>query len=139
MSENAIEQVSGKRATISFNGRLCIHSRRCVISQPGVFKANVEGAWIDPDAASAEDLIFVALNCPSGAIQVTRHDGGAQESAPQKLLEEGQKRFHANCGRCHQSPHKFPPRMVMTIERHMRVRATLTDEDMRTIVAYLTQ
>jgi CDGSH-type Zn-finger protein/uncharacterized Fe-S cluster protein YjdI len=82
MSENAIEQVSGKRATISFNGRLCIHSRRCVISQPGVFKANVEGAWIDPDAASAEDLIFVALNCPSGAIQVTRHDGGAQESAP---------------------------------------------------------
>jgi CDGSH-type Zn-finger protein/uncharacterized Fe-S cluster protein YjdI len=82
MSENAIEQVSGKRATISFNGRLCIHSRRCVIFQPGVFKANVEGAWIDPDAASAEDLIFVALNCPSGAIQVTRHDGGAQESAP---------------------------------------------------------
>jgi mono/diheme cytochrome c family protein len=64
---------------------------------------------------------------------------GAQESAQQKLLEEGEKRFHANCGRCHQSPHKFPPRMVMTIERHMRVRATLTDEDMRAIVAYLTQ
>ena len=52
---------------------------------------------------------------------------------------EGEKRFHANCGRCHQSPHKFPPRMVMTIERHMRVRATLTDEDMRLIVLYLTQ
>jgi hypothetical protein len=29
--------------------------------------------------------------------------------------------------------------MVMTIERHMRVRATLTDEDMRLIVRYLTQ
>jgi len=52
---------------------------------------------------------------------------------------EGEKRFRANCGRCHQSPHKFPPRMVMTIERHMRVRATLTDEDMRLIVRYLTQ
>ena len=64
---------------------------------------------------------------------------GAQESAQQRLLDEGDKRFHANCGRCHQSPHKFPPRMVMTIERHMRVRATLTDEDMRAIVAYLTQ
>ena len=64
---------------------------------------------------------------------------GGQESAQQKLLDEGEKRFHANCGRCHQSPHKFPPRMVMTIERHMRVRATLTDEDMRAIVAYLTQ
>jgi mono/diheme cytochrome c family protein len=55
------------------------------------------------------------------------------------LRVEGEKRFHANCGRCHQSPHKFPPRMVMTIERHMRVRATLTDEDMRLIVRYLTQ
>ena len=82
MSDNAIEQVTGKWATISFDGKRCIHARRCVISQPGVFKANVEGAWIDPDAASAEDLIFVALNCPSGAIQVTRHDGGEQEPIP---------------------------------------------------------
>lgn len=82
MSENAIEEVRGKSATISFDGRLCIHARRCVISQPDVFKANVEGAWIDPDAASAEALIFVALNCPSGAIQVVRHDGGAPEPMP---------------------------------------------------------
>jgi mono/diheme cytochrome c family protein len=66
----------------------------------------------------------------------------AQPANPQDdeaLRVEGEKRFHANCGRCHQSPHKFPPRMVMTIERHMRVRATLTDEDMRLIVRYLTQ
>ncbi len=82
MSDNAIEHVAGRRATISFDGRRCIHARRCVISQPGVFKANVQGDWIDPDAASAEDLLFVALNCPSGAIQVTRLDGGAPERAP---------------------------------------------------------
>jgi len=82
MSDNAIEQVTGRGATISFDGRRCIHARRCVISQPGVFKANVKGDWIDPDAASAEELIFVALNCPSGAIQVTRRDGGAPEPIP---------------------------------------------------------
>lgn len=82
MSDNAIEQVAGRWATISFDGRRCIHARRCVISQPGVFKANVQGDWIDPDAASAEELIFVALNCPSGAIQVTRRDGGAPEPIP---------------------------------------------------------
>ena len=52
---------------------------------------------------------------------------------------EGEKRFHANCSRCHQYPHKFPPRMFATIVRHMRVRATITDEDMRLILAYLTQ
>jgi mono/diheme cytochrome c family protein len=55
------------------------------------------------------------------------------------LLAEGEKRFHANCGRCHQPPHKLPPRLILTVERHMRVRATLTEEDMRAIVAYLTQ
>lgn len=55
------------------------------------------------------------------------------------LRVEGEKRFRANCGRCHQSPHKFSPRMMLTIERHMRVRALVTDEDMRLIVRYLSQ
>jgi CDGSH-type Zn-finger protein/uncharacterized Fe-S cluster protein YjdI len=82
MSEKATEEVVGRWATIRFDGSRCIHARRCVISQPGVFKANVEGDWIDPDAASAEALMFVALNCPSGAIQVIRRDGGAAEPAP---------------------------------------------------------
>ena len=52
---------------------------------------------------------------------------------------EGEKRFHANCGRCHAAPQKFPPRMMATIVRHMRVRATITDEDMRLVLYYLTQ
>ncbi len=82
MSDDAIERVTGQNATISFDAHRCIHARRCVISQPGVFKANVQGPWIDPDAASAEALMSVALNCPSGAIQVERHDGGAPETAP---------------------------------------------------------
>jgi len=76
----AIETAVGKSATIAFDGQLCIHARRCVLSQPAVFKANVEGPWIDPDAASAEALMYVALNCPSGAIRVSR--GGANETNP---------------------------------------------------------
>src|SRR5215467_12771575 len=52
---------------------------------------------------------------------------------------EGEKRFHANCGRCHMAPPKFSPRMVATIVRHMRVRATLTDEDMRFIIHYMSE
>ncbi|HSU98949.1 MAG TPA: (4Fe-4S)-binding protein, partial [Roseiarcus sp.] len=76
----SVETVAGKSATIEFNSELCIHARRCVLSQPTVFKANVEGPWIDPDAASAEALMHVALNCPSGAIRVSR--GGANETNP---------------------------------------------------------
>jgi cytochrome c5 len=52
---------------------------------------------------------------------------------------EGEKRFRANCGRCHAAPQKFPPRMMATIIRHMRVRATITDEDMRLVLFYMTQ
>ena len=52
---------------------------------------------------------------------------------------EGEKRFHANCGRCHAAPQKFPPRMMGTVLRHMRVRATITDEDQRLILLYMTQ
>jgi len=56
-----------------------------------------------------------------------------------ELRIEGEKRFRMNCGRCHMAPHKFPPRVMATAIRHMRVRAMLTDEDMRLILFYMTQ
>jgi mono/diheme cytochrome c family protein len=51
----------------------------------------------------------------------------------------GEQRYRANCGRCHAAPHKFPPRAMSTVLRHMRVRATITDEDMRLVLFYMTQ
>ena len=52
---------------------------------------------------------------------------------------QGEQRFRANCGRCHAAPQKFTPRMMATVLRHMRVRATITDEDRRLILFYMTQ
>lgn len=52
---------------------------------------------------------------------------------------QGEQRFRANCGRCHAAPQKFSPRVMATVVRHMRVRATITDEDMRLVLFYLTQ
>ncbi len=52
---------------------------------------------------------------------------------------QGEQRFRANCGRCHAAPEKFPPRMMKTVLRHMRVRATITDEDMHLVLFYMTQ
>jgi len=64
----------------------------------------------------------------------------AQPSASDDDLRlEGEKRFRTNCGRCHQPPHKFPPRMMATIIRHMRVRSMITEEDMKLILRYMTQ
>ena len=52
---------------------------------------------------------------------------------------QGELRFRANCNRCHAAPQKFPPRMMATVLRHMRVRATITDEDRKLILFYMTQ
>jgi hypothetical protein len=52
---------------------------------------------------------------------------------------QGEQRYRANCGRCHAAPRKFPPRMMVTVLRHMRVRATITDEDMRLVLFYMSQ
>jgi cytochrome c5 len=64
----------------------------------------------------------------------------AEQSAQNETMHvEGEKRFRANCGRCHAAPPKFPPRMMATIVRHMRVRATITDQDMHLILRYMTE
>jgi cytochrome c5 len=52
---------------------------------------------------------------------------------------EGERMYHANCGRCHAAPPKFAPRMAATIVRHMRVRATITDQEMHVILRYLSR
>lgn len=62
-----------------------------------------------------------------------------QNSDPNAMRIEGEKRYHANCGRCHAAPQKFPPRMMATVLRHMRVRATVTAEDQKLILFYMTQ
>jgi mono/diheme cytochrome c family protein len=89
---------------------------------------------------------LLALSAAVGQPNSTREASSKAEPAARNeaasddaMRVEGEKRFQANCGRCHQFPHKFPPRMILTIERHMRVRALITDEDMRVIVRYLTQ
>ncbi len=62
-----------------------------------------------------------------------------QSSDADTMRIEGERRFRANCGRCHAAPQKFPPRVMKTVIRHMRVRATITDEDTRMILFYMTQ
>ena len=62
-----------------------------------------------------------------------------QAAQNENLHLEGERRFRSNCARCHAAPPKFPPRMMATIVRHMRVRATLTDQDMRLILRYMTE
>lgn len=62
-----------------------------------------------------------------------------QDKSTDEMRVEGERRFQANCGRCHAAPQKFPPRMMATVLRHMRVRATIAAEDRQLILFYMTQ
>jgi CDGSH-type Zn-finger protein/uncharacterized Fe-S cluster protein YjdI len=82
MSVDGAETVDGEKVQIIYNGKLCIHSRFCVTGAPKVFLANVQGPWIHPDQMDPEELMAVARECPSGAIQYRRKDGGREEQPP---------------------------------------------------------
>lgn len=79
---NGVEFVPGNALTLIYEGKRCIHARHCVLGAPKVFKANVQGPWIDPDAVSTEQLVTIAHMCPSGAIRYERKDGGENERPP---------------------------------------------------------
>ena len=85
----------------------------------------------DPPKGSNSTADPAAISTPTASAESNRE--------AENIRAEGEKRFRANCSRCHAAPHKFPPRMMATIVRHMRVRATITDADMRCILAYMTQ
>lgn len=95
----AIEEARSDKVALRFEGKRCIHARFCVLGQPKVFLANVQGPWLHPEATSVEALVEVAHACPSGAITYERLDGGAQESAPLvnlvRIRENGPLAVHA--------------------------------------------
>jgi cytochrome c5 len=50
---------------------------------------------------------------------------------------DGERRFQANCGRCHNLPESISPREARAVVRHMRVRAMLSAEDEKLILKFL--
>jgi hypothetical protein len=91
--------------------------------------------------------IFLCTLAPASSLFAgppsSRKDGAGavvvRSGEAERMRFQGEQRFHANCGRCHAVPQKFPPRMMGTVLRHMRVRATITDQDRRLILFYMTQ
>lgn len=100
------------------------------------------GEWSMRAAALLLCTLSFALCAFAGAPSGKKNENSStfvMVSDPDSMRIAGEQRFHANCGRCHAAPQKFPPRMMKTVLRHMRVRATITDEDMRLVLFYMTQ
>jgi len=81
-----IETAQSKTVRVRFNPKKCIHSRGCILSRPDVFVPNVVGEWIHPELATPEEIEELAHQCPSGAIQYDRLDGGPPETPPKVNL-----------------------------------------------------
>jgi cytochrome c5 len=98
---------------------------------------------------SRAKTLIVALLCALTVASFAKSPSNAKEAGAatpvvhitdaDAMRVAGEQRYHANCGRCHAAPQKFPPRMMSTVLRHMRVRATITDDDRRLILFYMTQ
>ncbi len=82
------QSYEGKSLTIHFDGERCIHARKCVLGLPEVFRANVEGPWIDADGAEPDEIRALARRCPSGAIVVDPKDDTPPERPPKRNVVE---------------------------------------------------
>jgi cytochrome c5 len=88
--------------------------------------------------SSLIDVSLARADAPSAKKEATT-PAVAHSYDADAMRVQGEQRYRANCGRCHAAPRKFPPRMMATVLRHMRVRATITDEDMRLVLFYMSQ
>jgi len=75
-----VRTYEGPEAQITFDARKCIHAEECVHGLPDVFDAE-KRPWIDAAGASADEIAAAVAKCPTGALEIARHDGGAEERA----------------------------------------------------------
>ena len=76
--DNRREAYAGKEITIFDNRAICAHAGFCTDGLKRVFRMDAE-PWIEPDAASVEEIVATIEKCPSGALSYAR---GSVEGQP---------------------------------------------------------
>ncbi|MGH9023831.1 MAG: (4Fe-4S)-binding protein [Acidimicrobiia bacterium] len=56
---------------VSWDDEICIHAGSCVRGLPSVFDVSKD-PWINPGAASPDDVAEAVRACPSGALQFSQ-------------------------------------------------------------------
>ena len=75
-----IRTYPGDAITIRYDATRCMHAAACVNSRlKEVFNLGNK-PWVNPDGATADEVADVVEQCPSGALQYERHDGGPDEA-----------------------------------------------------------
>ena len=82
MAKKTIFQYQGTKATVSWNGRLCIHIAECGRAKGDLFVGGRD-PWCQPDLVADEEVADVVRRCPTGALTVDFADGsGAEQPDP---------------------------------------------------------
>ena len=61
----------GEEICVFWNPNLCTHATECVRGNRAVFDVN-RRPWIDPNAASGDEIAAIIDRCPSKALQYER-------------------------------------------------------------------
>ena len=80
MSDSETTPYTGKTATVSWNGKLCIHIGECGRAEGDLFVGGRQ-PWCQPDVASDDEIKDVVARCPTGALSVKFADGAVPETA----------------------------------------------------------
>lgn len=80
-----VYKYEGKDIIVEYSLKRCIHAAECVKGLTAVFDPNKK-PWVEPDAASADELAAVIERCPTGALHYKRLDGGPAEETPKQNL-----------------------------------------------------
>jgi CDGSH-type Zn-finger protein/uncharacterized Fe-S cluster protein YjdI len=62
-----IHRYEGARLTVLWDEDVCVHAGECLRHNHRVFNSR-RRPWVEPDAASADEVIAVIARCPSGAL-----------------------------------------------------------------------
>jgi CDGSH-type Zn-finger protein/uncharacterized Fe-S cluster protein YjdI len=81
--EEDIHRYESDEIDVTYDVNRCIHVKACVEGLPGVFDPDSR-PWIRPDEADADEVASVITDCPTGALQFERNDGGEEERPPEE-------------------------------------------------------
>lgn len=81
MSKSPVHEYEGKKTSITWDQRLCIHASECVRAEGPLFESGRK-PWANPDTVDPEEVEEVVLRCPSGALSFRNAEGENPETAP---------------------------------------------------------
>lgn len=68
-----LHEYKGKKITVTYDAKRCIHAKECVHGAAAVFNPNSK-PWVNPENAEAANIAIVIQRCPTGALHYQAAD-----------------------------------------------------------------